>query len=42
VDNNLIDNTNFPYLVSIKDELKKQTFANDEEKYKFLFSKIPA
>jgi hypothetical protein len=29
-------------LVSIKDELKKQTFANDEEKYKFLFSKIPA
>lgn len=42
VDNNLIDNNNFPYLVSIKDELKKQTFANDEEKYKFLFSKIPA
>ncbi|MFA5916845.1 MAG: hypothetical protein WC850_01260 [Candidatus Gracilibacteria bacterium] len=42
VDNNLIDNNNFSYLVSIKDELKKQTFASDEEKYKFLFSKIPS
>lgn len=42
IDNNLVDNTNFPYLLPIKEELKKQTFANDDDKYKFLFWKIPA
>jgi hypothetical protein len=40
IDNNLIDNTNFTYLVAIKDEVKKQAFTNADDKYKFLFSKI--
>ena len=42
IDNNLVDNTNFPYLVPIKEELKNQNFANDDDKYKFLFWKIPS
>lgn len=42
IDNNLIDNTNFPYLVAIKDEYKKQTFKEPNDKYNYLFGKIPS
>lgn len=41
-DNNLVSNTNFPYLLQLNDEYKKQTFANTDDKYKYLFWKIPA
>ncbi len=41
-DNNLVDSTNFPYLISLRDDIKKQTFADINDKYKYIFSKIPA
>nr|MDD3719899.1 hypothetical protein [Candidatus Gracilibacteria bacterium] len=42
INNNLISNTNFPYLLPIQDELSKQKFANEEEKYRYMYSRIPA
>ncbi|MDD3302043.1 MAG: hypothetical protein PHN31_00680 [Candidatus Gracilibacteria bacterium] len=41
-DNKFVTNGNFSYLQSIKDELENQKLTNEEDKYRFLYSKIPS
>lgn len=40
-DNNLVNTTNLSYLMQINDEYKKQNFANQDDKYKFMLWKVP-
>lgn len=42
INNDLINNDSFSYLNWIKDDIKKQNFTTEEEKYKYMYSKIPA
>lgn len=41
-DKNLVDNTNFPYLIQIRDDFKNQKFTENNDKYNYLASKISA